>query len=114
MRPLSVDWFCLCCRLIFSLRRFDPLGSTRSVSVFRSGRLPACRRVGHPARRIVPRPYAVSSVFRAAIPGGIRCRPLRQPRWLPLQLQADAKHIPRSNAGSRLGAPWELPDQERV
>jgi hypothetical protein len=31
---LYVERLCSCCRLIFSLRRFDPLGCTRSVSVY--------------------------------------------------------------------------------
>jgi hypothetical protein len=59
--------------------------------VYRSGRHPACRRAGHLARRIVVR--ASPSVPRSEVPfRTARCRPLRQPRWLPLQPQASAKH----------------------
>src|SRR5438128_10415826 len=54
----------------------------------RSGRRPAWRRVGHPARRIVVR--ASPSLPRSELPfRAARCRPLRQPRWLPLHPQAE-------------------------
>src|SRR5213592_461852 len=57
------------------------------VSVWPSGGRPACRRAGHPARRIVV--WASPSLPRSEAPfRAARCRPLRQPRWLPLQPRA--------------------------
>src|SRR5207247_3030070 len=55
----------------------------------------------YPARRIVawvsPLLPRSELPFRAA-----RCRPLRQPRWLPLHPQADAKHVPDGGEGVSL------------
>ena len=40
------------------------------------------------------RPAAASPIEHSEVPfRTARCRPLRQPRWLPLQPQADAKHV---------------------
>src|SRR5438034_2133281 len=68
------------------------------VCLSRSGGRLACRRARHPARRIfartLPLPPRAQSLFRAA-----RCCPLRQPRWLPLQPQTDAKQVPFGKRG---------------
>src|SRR6266540_5283516 len=75
-----------------------PALSPRTVSVYRSGGRPACRRAGHPARRILV--WASPSIARSELPfRAARCRPLRQPGSLPLQPQADAKQLPIERAG---------------
>ena len=52
----------------------------------------------HLARRIVVQ--ALPSVPRPEVPfRAARCRSLRQPRWLPLQRQADAEHVRRLACG---------------
>src|SRR5439155_22535019 len=46
---------------------------------------------------------ASPSVPRSEVPfRAARCRPLRQTRWLPLQPQASAKHVPDSESGRSL------------
>src|SRR5213083_1600183 len=65
------------------------------VSVWPSGGRPACRRAGHPARRIL---VGVSpSIPRSELPfRAARCRPLRQPGWLPLHPQPTVESVYRS------------------
>src|SRR5439155_16333915 len=58
-------------------------------AILRSGGRLACCKAGHLARRMIVREGL--SVPRSEMPfRAARCRPLRQPRWRPLQPQASA------------------------
>src|SRR5207247_1962207 len=79
------------------------------VCVYRSGRHPACRRAGHPARRkwrlISEDTSALAPRVRAA-----RCRPLRQPRWPPLGALISGNKAPLNGGwGSILAGYAPLP-----